>query len=142
MVSAVPFSGVCEEHKPVQHRDGKVRWCNTCGLTADFQVPEPGFTSSKTKTDGTAVDLQLQAKIKVVNVFNRDVGSSKYFAEGKFLTPDDCYVVWFSKVLANWKALVSTTIPDGVYYEVTYNGAVGETYVDVYTKNSNHVIPD
>jgi len=27
-------------HKPVAHRDGKARWCNTCGLTGDGQVPE------------------------------------------------------------------------------------------------------
>lgn len=27
-------------HKPVQHRDGKERWCNTCGLTADGRTPE------------------------------------------------------------------------------------------------------
>ena len=27
------------DHKPVQHRDGKERWCNTCGLTADGSEP-------------------------------------------------------------------------------------------------------
>lgn len=26
-------------HKPVQHRDGKPRWCNECGLTGDGQKP-------------------------------------------------------------------------------------------------------
>lgn len=31
-------------------------------------------------------------------------------------------VVWFSKTLQNWKALVSTNVSDGMYYEVTYNG--------------------
>lgn len=37
--------------------------------------------------------------------------------------PDEVYVVWFSKTLGNWKALVSTTLPDGMYYEITYNGS-------------------
>src|SRR5690242_17300838 len=35
---------------------------------------------------------------------------------------DEVYVVWWSKVLQNWKCLISTTLPDGMYYEVTYNG--------------------
>lgn len=31
---------VCEQHYPVQHRDGKPPWCASCGLTAEFEVPE------------------------------------------------------------------------------------------------------
>lgn len=38
------------------------------------------------------------------------------------LKADDVYVVWFCKTLQNWKALVSTNLPDGMYYEVTYDG--------------------
>jgi len=49
-------------------------------------------------------------------------------------TPDDVYVVWFCKTLQNWKALVSTTLPDGMYYEVTHNGDQQETYIDAYKK--------
>jgi hypothetical protein len=51
--------------------------------------------------------------------------------------PDEVYVVWFSKTLQNWKALVSTTLPDGMYYEVTYNGDKNETYIDAYKKFEN-----
>ena len=58
------------------------------------------------------------------------------------LTLDDVYIVWFCKTLQNWKALVSTTIPDGVYYEVTYNGDKKETYLDVYKKWDNVRVPD
>lgn len=47
---------------------------------------------------------------------------------------DEVYVVWFSKTLQNWKALVSTTLPDGMYYEVTYNGDRDEAYLDAYKK--------
>lgn len=53
------------------------------------------------------------------------------------LTTNDVFVVWFCKTLQNWKALVSTTIPDGMYYEVTYNGDKKETYVDAYRKWQN-----
>ena len=48
---------------------------------------------------------------------------------------DQIYVVWFSKTLQNWKCLISTTLPDGMYYEVTHNGDNNETYLD-----ANHLI--
>jgi hypothetical protein len=50
---------------------------------------------------------------------------------------DDVYVVWACKTLSNWKALVSTTLPDGMYYEVTYNGDKREVYLDAYKKFDN-----
>lgn len=55
---------------------------------------------------------------------------------------DEVYVVWFSKTLQNWKALVSTTLPDGMYYEVTYNGDQHETYIDAYKKFDNVCVKD
>ena len=51
------------------------------------------------------------------------------------------YIVWFSKTLKKWKALLSTTLPDGKYYELTHNGEVNETYVDVYLKVDNVKVP-
>lgn len=56
--------------------------------------------------------------------------------------PDEVHVVWFSKTIQNWKALISTTLPDGMYYEVTYNGDENETYIDAYKKFDNKVIVD
>ena len=50
---------------------------------------------------------------------------------------DELYVVWFSKTLENWKALVSTDRISGLYFEVTHNGAKNETYVDEYRKFAN-----
>lgn len=58
------------------------------------------------------------------------------------ISMNDVYIVWFSKTLQNWKALVSTTLPDGKYYEVTHNGDKNETYVDVYVKLDNFVVKD
>lgn len=55
---------------------------------------------------------------------------------------DEIYVVWFSKTLQNWKALLSTTLPDGMYYEVTYNGDSAETYIDAYKKFDNVCVAD
>jgi hypothetical protein len=50
---------------------------------------------------------------------------------------DEVYVVWFCKVLLNWKALLSTTLPDGMYYEVTYDGNKDVAYIDAYKKFDN-----
>lgn len=51
------------------------------------------------------------------------------------------YVVWFCKTLQNWKALVSTDVVHGKYWEVTHNGNSHETYVDTYHKEYNVTIP-
>lgn len=56
------------------------------------------------------------------------------------ITVDDVYVVWFCKTLQNWKALASTTVPDGMYYELTYNGDKDEMYLDAYKKFENRYI--
>lgn len=55
---------------------------------------------------------------------------------------EDVYIVWSSKVLQNNKALLSTTLPDGCYYEVTYNGDKDEMYIDVYKKWENICVHD
>lgn len=47
------------------------------------------------------------------------------------------YVVWSCKTLQNNKALLSTTNPDGLYFEVTYNGDKKELYFDAYKKEIN-----
>lgn len=52
---------------------------------------------------------------------------------------DDVYIVWLSKTLQNNKALLSTTLPDEMYYEVTHNGDKGEIYLDAYKKVQNLV---
>ena len=55
--------------------------------------------------------------------------------------PDfEVYTVWKCKALQNWKYLISSTLFDGMYYELTYNGDKQEWYLDAYKKFSNHVI--
>lgn len=53
------------------------------------------------------------------------------------ITINDIYVVQSVKALQNWKALISTTLPDGMYYELTYNGDKDELYLDAYKKFDN-----
>ena len=52
----------------------------------------------------------------------------------------EVYTVWKCKILQNWKYLLSSTLPDGMYYEVTYNGDVNEFYLDAYKKFENRKI--
>ena len=42
----------------------------------------------------------------------------------------EVFVVWQCYILGNAKWLLSTTLPDGMYYEVTYNKAKDEFYLD------------
>lgn len=53
----------------------------------------------------------------------------------------EVYIVWKSKILGNWKYLISTSLYDGMYYELTYNGETAEWYLDAYKKFENMVIP-
>lgn len=53
----------------------------------------------------------------------------------------DVYLVWMCKTLQNWKFLISTTLFDGMYYELTFNGDKKEWYLDAYKKFDNQCIP-
>ncbi len=50
------------------------------------------------------------------------------------------FIVWKCKALQNWKWLLSTTLYDGMYYEVTFSGDTAEFYLDAYKKFENRVI--
>lgn len=82
--------------------------------------------------------MMEKAKQIVVDFFNEEVEKT----DGFKLDINDVYIVWWSKTLQNWKALVSTTVSDGMYYEITYNGNKQETYVDAYKKWKNKKIED
>lgn len=56
------------------------------------------------------------------------------------ITIKDVFVVWSCKTLQNNKSLLSTTISDGMYYELTYNGNKEEIYLDAYKKWENKAI--
>lgn len=78
-------------------------------------------------------NFQVFCKEKVVEYFNERVKKT----DGTKITIDDVFVVWYCKTLQNAKALLSTTISDGMYYELTYNGDKNELYLDAYKKWEN-----
>ncbi|MYU70420.1 hypothetical protein FYM68_01465 [Lactobacillus salivarius] len=56
-----------------------------------------------------------------------------------YISTNNVQVVWFDRALQNSKALLSTTINDGLYYEVIYNEDKNELYFDVYKRIRNKV---
>lgn len=54
----------------------------------------------------------------------------------------EVYTVWKAKALQNWKYLISSTLYDGMYYELTFNGDKHEWYLDAYKKFENRKISD
>ena len=79
--------------------------------------------------------LDLCKKV-VVDYFNENVEKT----DGLKINDENVFIVWFSKTLQNFKALVSTTVSDGMYYELTYNGDKKELYLDAYKKWENRAI--
>lgn len=82
------------------------------------------------------MDYQKIARKIVLNYANEHLDKT----DNVQITLDNVFIVWFCKTLQNWKALVSTTLPDGMYYEVTYNGNNKEIYLDAYKKFENRKI--
>lgn len=61
-------------------------------------------------------------------------------SDNQVISVDNVFVVWSCKTLQNNKALLSTTLFDGMYYELTLNGDKQEIYFDAYKKWENKCI--
>ena len=84
------------------------------------------------------MDYTKKFKQIIVYYYNNRVDAT----DNALITEEDVFVVWFCKTLQNCKALLSTNVADGMYYEVTYNGDKNETYLDAYKKWENVCIKD
>jgi hypothetical protein len=88
-------------------------------------------------SDDEGIDFITRAKEAVYIVANAQITELKR---------EELYVVWFAFVRGNWKALISTSIPDGRIYEVSYkaehDGSDGPAslIVDSYIKTHNIVV--
>ena len=82
-------------------------------------------------------DFVEKAKQAVVDYFNSQADITD--KNGR-ITADEVYVVWLVKALQNNKALLSTTVADGMYYEFTWNGDKNEGYLDAYKKWKNVLV--
>lgn len=83
--------------------------------------------------------FMIACKNMIIDYFTKHKDTTDKEIEMKI---EDVFVVWTCKALQNNKTLLSTTMPDGLYYEITYNGDKHEAYVDVYKKWENYVVKE
>lgn len=77
-----------------------------------------------------------KAKELVADYANKHLDKS----DNKEITTNDVYIVWFAYTLGNQKALASTTLFDGMYYEITFDRDMCAIYFDAYKKFENQKI--
>ena len=118
--------------------DNLISLAKLYGLTLD-DLLNTSQDVIKIKAKPQEKDFRQLAIKAVVEYFNSQVDSTD--KNGK-ITEDQVFVVWMTKVLQNNKALLSTTIPDGMYYEATWNGDKNEGYLDAYKKWKNLVFKE
>lgn len=131
------------------HIAGTQHW-NAPNLKKHCGGPEFCADCSKESLEFLIAGVKVDPKLMVgedVNYYDRAMLQVREYVNENY-RPEvknksyGVYVVWFCKTLQNWKSLVATTLEDGRYYEVTHNGDKKETYIDVYTKIDNVVVPD
>lgn len=81
-------------------------------------------------------EFTQKAKQLVLDYVNEHLDKS----DGYKAQPDDVFIVWSCYILRNQKMLLSTTLPDGMYYEVTYDANRHAIYFDAYKKFENRCI--
>lgn len=130
------YSGRSDAEKDITLLEvrGAVKEGGTDKDIRDKRLDDDGINDGRRKN----MDYQKIAREIVLNYVSEHLDKTDNIQ----ITLDDVYIVWFCKVLQNWKALVSTVLPDGMYYEVTYNGDKKEVYLDAYKKFDNREIDE
>lgn len=88
-------------------------------------------------TEDEGVDFVLRAKLLVMHQINVVGIGTPRGKKVDWINLDDIYVFWFAYILGNYKAMISTTRPDGRIWEVTFHKETGGTYIDSYLKTHN-----
>lgn len=88
------------------------------------------------------MDNNLFAKKAIDAVVNYHNGQADSTDKNGTISADNVFIVWLVRALQNNKALLSTNIPDGMYYEFTWNGDKNEGYLDAYKKWKNVVVKE
>lgn len=83
-----------------------------------------------------ANNMDLKA-INIVKMYIRE-----HFDKSDMMPDFEVYTVWKCKTLQNWKYLLASTLFDGMYYELTFNGDKNEWYLDAYKKFENRCIKE
>ena len=97
--------------------------CNTC-IATEFMCEQ---------------DLIAMNLVKKYAIDHMDKSDKDY---QKNVDELQVFTCWKNKTLQNWKFLISTNLPDGMYYELTFNGDKREWYLDAYKKFANECISE
>lgn len=129
-----------EQGQVPKARCGGVAICTDCQKDAAQHIgPDiPEIIPEQSFEDTSEYDQHPDRFLEAAKLFVIGAYNNRIDEEESQLSVSDLYIVWFSKTLSNWKALISTSKPgDGLYFEVTHNGERAETYVDTYMKLAN-----
>lgn len=85
----------------------------------------------------TSDDFLNNVKAIVLRIIQDQLDPS----DKRTVTIDDIYVVSYSFVMEEQKAMISTTLPDGKYYECTYDKLKHMIYVTTYVRVTQTDIP-
>lgn len=111
----------------------------------------PGYPKPQYEVDiyAALAKRQKDADERVIAILDSENSADGFLLKAKRIVSevsaypqDKLFIVWFTKTLQYWKAMVGTTDGNDVYFEVTYNGDKREAYVDFYMKHNNIRVPD
>lgn len=141
--------GTSEENPPgARARCGAFIGCDSCkGEILGHQIPTKisfDLSDNEKKVLGIPVEDKRQKIDRGFDLKKEEIALTlvKGYILNRLEKTDQIphftlYIVLSSYVLGSWKMLVSTSLPDGMYYEVTYNNVADETYIDAYKKFEN-----
>lgn len=92
-----------------------------------------------------AIDFMCEQDLIAMNLVKKYVISHMDKSDKDYQKNVDelqIFTCWKNKTLQNWKYLISTNLPDGMYYELTFNGDKKEWYFDAYKKFDNECISE
>lgn len=138
------FSGFANNIKAIDRENKNIVFGE---IRAIYAIPKPGIPPVLAKDIPVHEDRPINKPGAVTKSVDHVAAGKQKLVEyinGKLEVQDNfqidesyIYVVWFTFILGNWKMVASTSLPDRMYYELTYNSAKDELYIDAYLKTDN-----
>lgn len=113
---------------PAPERCGGVEKCSECKMDMETYL---------VRFMGEPIDYPAKAKRLV-----KDHVGLRYLKGGGETPEFEVYVESFTFTLGSYKGYLSTTLDDGLMYQVVYNAEKAETYLVEYRRLAQITIPD
>lgn len=104
------------------------------GFEVGYNMAKTDLVRDSTMLNANEIESLAHAKVREFALDTRN--------KGQYPNPTDFEVVtvWKCYILGNMKLLITTSLPDGKYYEVTYDFGKDSMYFDVYVRVHNEEI--